>query len=107
MSQLNHLLVSEDDNDYLRTIIRIPTAPLLHFLEEGAGLEGVGCEGDSGYENGTRPRRDTTETRYGGSRVYAESLQNGGRRITHPHKDYDWGDCRGRSRDFLRGGLKL
>ena len=42
-----------------RTIIRIPTAPLLLFLDE--------CEGaaeDSGFENSSRPRRDTTETRY-------------------------------------------
>lgn len=62
MSLLNNLLISEDDNDYLRTIIRIPTSPLLQYLET--------CdlgEEDSGYEHNTHRHRDTTlsvETRY-------------------------------------------
>ncbi len=33
LSLLNSLLVSEDDTDFLRTIIRIPTDPLLLYLE--------------------------------------------------------------------------
>ena len=66
MSLLNQLLVSEDDNDYLRTIIKIPTAPLLQYLE-ARQQEGAGQEEDSGCENNSR--RDTMETRYRGCNI--------------------------------------
>ena len=62
LSLLNQLLVSEDDNDYLRTIIKIPTAPLLQYLEPRP-LQGAGQEDDSGCENNPNSRRDTMETR--------------------------------------------
>ena len=51
LSLLNGLLVSEDDNDYLRTIIRIPSGPLLSYLEP------YESDIDSGFEN---QRRDTS-----------------------------------------------
>ena len=44
---LNSLLVNEDDNDYLKTIIRIPTQPLLAYLEPPGGES----DGDSGVDN--------------------------------------------------------
>ena len=51
LSLLNSLLVSEDDNDYLRTIIRIPPEPLLSYLEP------YESDIDSGIEN---QHRDTS-----------------------------------------------
>ncbi|KAL5502441.1 hypothetical protein EMCRGX_G009214 [Ephydatia muelleri] len=47
LSILNSLLVNEDDNDYLKTIIRIPTQPLLAYLEPLGGES----DGDSGVDN--------------------------------------------------------
>ena len=47
LSILNSLLVNEDDNDYLKTIIRIPTQPLLAYLEPPGGES----DGDSGVDN--------------------------------------------------------
>ena len=49
LSLLNGLLVSEDDSDFLRTIVRIPSKPLLQYLEPIIG-DGV-SESDSGYGN--------------------------------------------------------
>ena len=42
---LNSLLISDDDNDYLRTIVRIPSDPLLAFLEPSES------DIDSGFDN--------------------------------------------------------
>ena len=56
---LNSLLVSEDDNDYLRTIIRIPTKPLLLYLEP----HDPSGESDSGYDNRNRDTSVSTTTR--------------------------------------------
>ena len=53
LTLLNGLLVSEDDSDFLRTIIRIPSKPLLHYLEPTGD---VTSESDSGCGN---LRRDT------------------------------------------------
>eukprot|EP00731_Ephydatia_muelleri_P039088 Em1092g1a len=47
LSILNSLLVTEDDNDYLKTIIRIPTQPLLAYLEPPGGES----DWDSGVDN--------------------------------------------------------
>ncbi|KAL5463285.1 hypothetical protein EMCRGX_G032175 [Ephydatia muelleri] len=47
LSILNTLLVTEDDNDYLKTIIRIPTQPLLAYLEPPGGES----DWDSGVDN--------------------------------------------------------
>eukprot|EP00731_Ephydatia_muelleri_P006237 Em0003g485a len=47
LSILNSLLVNEDDNDYLKTIIRIPTQPLLAYLEPLGGES----DGDCGVDN--------------------------------------------------------
>ena len=47
LSILNSLLVNEDDNDYLKTIIRIPTQPLLAYFEPPGGES----DGDSGVDN--------------------------------------------------------
>lgn len=44
---LNSLLISDDDNDYLRTIVRIPSEPLLAFLEP---TEGQHSDVDSGFD---------------------------------------------------------
>lgn len=59
LSLLNSLLVSEDDNNYLRTIIRIPTKPLLLYLES-YDLSG---ESDSGYDNRHRDNSVSMTTR--------------------------------------------
>lgn len=48
LSLINGLLVSEDDSDFLRTIIRIPSKPLLCYLEPAGDLV---SESDSGYGN--------------------------------------------------------
>ena len=47
LSILNSLLVNEDDNDYLKTIIRISTQPLLTYLEPSGGES----DGDSGVDS--------------------------------------------------------
>lgn len=49
LSLLNGLLLSEDDSDFLRTIVRIPSKPLLHYLEPIMG--DVASESDSGIGN--------------------------------------------------------
>lgn len=41
---LNSFLVSDDDNDHLRTIVRIPCEPLLAFLEPSESDIDSGCE---------------------------------------------------------------
>ena len=53
MALLNSLLVAGDEGDSLRAIIRIPTAPLLYYLES--------CEASPGTDSGVEScgHRDT------------------------------------------------
>lgn len=52
---LNSLLVSDDDNDYLRTIVKIPCYPLLAFLEhtESDADSGLGSQRDPSVSSTT------------------------------------------------------
>ena len=52
---LNSLLVSDDDNDYLRTIVKIPCYPLLAFLEhtESDTDSGLGSQRDPSFSSTT------------------------------------------------------
>ena len=55
LSLLNSLLISEDDNDHLQKIIRVPSEPLLMYLEP---YEMSGSDADSGI--GSRHLSRTT-----------------------------------------------
>ncbi len=99
--------MGEDDSDSLRAIIRIPTGPLLHYLESREADSGI----ESGSQSGTR--RDTlgsNDTRYssdvassinedavGGAELLALPAKLDGNRCSSFHSETSESSSGGRS----------
>jgi len=74
--------VADDEGDSLRAIIRIPTAPLLHYLENPDP-----GDADSGIDTRSRSHRDTlssTDTHYSSDRASTADEGVGGVNLLAP-----------------------